>query len=141
MFCSSGNRLAARLEATRHRKARLFDAMELAVALRDLLNAEYEPTMAWHREPITKKQACFLQSKGIDPATLKARGHAASVISRIKERQTLGLATPKQAYWLHKLGHPHPELCTFAQASAFLSHAWNNKEKAALVAAKTVDRK
>src|SRR5262249_35736072 len=40
--------LAARLEANRHRKGRLFDAIELAVALRDLVNAEYEPTMGWH---------------------------------------------------------------------------------------------
>jgi hypothetical protein len=48
--------LAARLEANRHRKARLFDAMELA-ALRDLVNAEYEPSMAWHSENDAAKVA------------------------------------------------------------------------------------
>jgi len=77
--------------------------------------------------PITERQAHFLHDKGIDPSSLKGRGHAASVISRIKERQTLGLATPKQAYWLRKLGHPHPELCSFQEAGDFLTHAWRSR--------------
>jgi hypothetical protein len=117
--------LAARLEANGHRKGRLFDAIELAVTLRDLVNADYEPTMGWHSQPITEKQTYFLQNKGIDPSTLNDRGHAASVISRIKERETLRLATPKQAFWLHKIGHPHPELCSFQEAKEFLDQAWN----------------
>jgi superfamily II DNA or RNA helicase len=117
--------LAAQLEANRHRKGRLFDAVELAIALRDLVNADYEPTMGWHTQTLTDKQATFLEHKGIDSATIKDRGHASSVISRIKERETLRLATPKQAFWLHKLGHPHPELCSFQEASQFLDNAWN----------------
>jgi len=77
--------------------------------------------------PITERQAHFLHDKGIDPSSLKGRGHAASVISRIKERQTLGLATPKQACWLRKLGHSHPELCSFQETGDFLTHAWRNR--------------
>jgi superfamily II DNA or RNA helicase len=121
---SEGQKLAARLAANRHRNAKTFDALEFAVALRDLAIADYEPTMHWHTELVTEKQTAFLSKYGIDPTTVKDRGQAHQIIARIMKRWDLKLATPRQVRWLVKSGHPQPHLCTFAQAKEFLDHLW-----------------
>jgi hypothetical protein len=116
--------LAERLAANRHRPSRLFDAVEFAVALRDLTMSDFEPTMRWHVAPVSDKQTAVLARHGIDPQTVKGKGHACAIIQRIFDRRALGLASVKQVYWLAKCGHPNPELCSAAEATQFLSRRW-----------------
>jgi superfamily II DNA or RNA helicase len=119
--------LAEELARNRHRKGRLFDALAFAVSLGDVALSDYQPTMHWHHEPVSEKQASVLERAGIDPATAQNKGHAYAIIKRIQERRSLNLATPRQAYWLAQKGHPSPETATFEEAHEFLDECWGGK--------------
>jgi superfamily II DNA or RNA helicase len=121
--------LAEQLARNRHRKGRLFDALEFALSLRDVATADFEPTMRWHHEPVSEKQAARLERAGIDPTTARSKGHAWVLIERLEERRALNLASAKQAYWLAKEGHPNPETCTFAEATQWLNERWNQPDR------------
>ena len=57
--------------------------------------------------------------------------HAAAILDKLFLRRDLGLATPKQVRWLRKFDHPHPELATFTEASAFLDQRWGKRHEPA----------
>ena len=118
-------RLQERLRENAKRKSRTFDALEFAVSIADPDLADFVPTMEWHGDPITPKQADMINRWGIDPMSIRCKGQASAIIDRLLLRRDLGLATAKQVRWLRKLGHPQPELATFAEASAFLSEKFN----------------
>ena len=98
--------------------------MEFALSLSNLRLAEYEPTMYWHAESVSEKQALLLTRYGINRASVKSRGHASAIIEMIIKRAKLGLATPKQLLHLKRNGYPKPELATRQEASAFLERLW-----------------
>lgn len=114
-------RLQERLRLNAKRSSRIFDAMEFAVGIADPDLADFVPTMGWHGDPVSPKQGDILARWGIDPASIRCKGQASAIIDKLFLRRDLGLATAKQVRWLQKLGHPHPELATFEEASAFLS--------------------
>jgi len=108
------------LEENRTRNSRTFDALEFALSIGDIALAEFQPTMRWHGDPVSTKQAHLLAKYGIDPASVRTKGHASAIIDRVFMRFDLGLATAKQVRWLRRFGHPKPELATFQEASQFL---------------------
>jgi len=112
------------------RKSQVFDAIEFAVGIADPDVAEFVPTMGWHGDPVSSKQAEILARSGIDPDTVHCKGQASALIDRIFLRRDLGLATAKQVRWLHRLNHPQPELATFEEASAFLTAQFNKQARA-----------
>jgi superfamily II DNA or RNA helicase len=114
-------RLQERLRLNAKRSSRIFDAMEFAVGIADPDLADFVPTMGWHGDPVSPKQGDILARWGIDPASIRCKGQASAIIDKLFLRRDLGLATAKQVRWLQKMGHPHPELATFEEASAFLS--------------------
>lgn len=114
-------RLQERLQLNAKRSSRIFDAMEFAVGIADPDLADFVPTMGWHGDPVSPKQGDILARWGIDPASIRCKGQASAIIDKLFLRRDLGLATAKQVRWLQKLGHPHPELATFEEATTFLS--------------------
>ncbi len=123
-------KLAERLAENSTRERKLFDAMEFAVGLRDVLLCDYTPTMHWHAEPASPKQLKALERFGINPLTVQSRGHASAVLDKLVTRARISLATPGQLRWLVKLGHPNPAIVSFAEASAFLSARFNRNRAA-----------
>lgn len=118
-------KLREQLAAQAKRQARMVDAMEYCLSLHNVEVADWEPTMAWHSKPLTDKQKELLTNMGIDPETVKGRGHASAIIDLFISRSRLNLARPKQVHWLRKLGHPSPDTATFEEASEFLDHRFN----------------
>jgi superfamily II DNA or RNA helicase len=114
-------RLQERLRLNAKRSSRIFDALEFAVGIADPDLADFVPTMGWHGDPVSPKQGDILARWGIDPASIRCKGQASAIIDKLFLRRDLGLATAKQVRWLQKMGHPHPELATFEEATAFLS--------------------
>lgn len=118
-------RLQDRLRENAKRKSRTFDALEFAVSIAAPDLADFVPTMEWHGDPVSPKQADMINRWGIDPMSIRCKGQASAIIDRLLLRRDLGLATAKQVRWLRKLSHPNPELATFEEASAFLSEKFN----------------
>jgi superfamily II DNA or RNA helicase len=113
-------RLQERLRLQAGRSSKIFDAIEFAVGIADPALAEFVPTMGWHGDPVSSKQAEILARSGIDPASVRCKGQASALIDKLFLRRDLGLATAKQVRWLRRFNHPQPELATFAEAGAFL---------------------
>jgi hypothetical protein len=120
-------RLAEELEANRQRKAKEFDLLEFAVAVGDAELAGFEPTMRWHKDPITPRQSEFLARCGINPAVLQGKGHACAVIERIMQRRAGGLATYKQVRALRKFGVPAAHLISFKRAGSILDRLFSGR--------------
>ena len=120
-------RLAEELEANKRRQAKEFDLIEFAVALGDEDIAHFEPVSRWHGDPITPRQSEFLVRCGINPASLRGKGHACHVIDRIMQRRAAGLATFKQVRALRKFGVPDAHLISFARAHAILDRLFGER--------------
>lgn len=106
------------------RKGKTVDALEYALNIGELALAEYEPTMPWEELPPTPKQLELMGKMGINPETIRCRGHAAKLMGAIFFRTKHGFATAKQVYWLTKYGHPSPHSASEEEASRFLSKRW-----------------
>jgi superfamily II DNA or RNA helicase len=117
--------LRERLRENSKREARTFDALEFALSINEVDLAEYQPTMRWHEDEVTPKQREMLLRYGIAPDSVRNKGQACAILDKVFTRMDLGLASAKQVRWLRKLGHPQPELATFAEAKAFLDQRWN----------------
>lgn len=122
--------LVEQLRQNRTRNSSTFDAMEFAVALNDPALATFVPTMGWHADAVTPKQAQLLARFGINPLSVLTKGHAAALLDRVFMRMDLQLASAKQVRWLRKLGHHRPELASFKEASAFLDSHFNKTQPA-----------
>jgi len=58
-----------------------------------------------------------LERIGINPLTVKSKGHASTIIASIKERRHKNLATPKQVAFLQQRGVSNAQNMTFVDAS------------------------
>ena len=123
-------RLQERLQLNSRRKSQTFDAIEFAVGIADPELAEFIPTMSWHDDPVSSKQAQILARSGIDPDSVYCKGQASALIDKLFLRRDLGLATAKQVRFLRRYNYPKPELVTFEEASAFLSERFNKQARA-----------
>jgi superfamily II DNA or RNA helicase len=123
--------LRERLEQNSRRRGTTFDALEFAVSVNDLAIAEFAPTMRWHFDSVSPKQAEILLRCGIDPSTVSCKGMACAIIDRIFLRRDLGLATPKQVRQLRRYRFEKPELATFQEATEFLNAKFGGGSKAA----------
>ncbi len=123
--------LRERLEQNRRRQGKTFDALEFALSVNDLAIAEFEPTMRWHEDAVSAKQAGLLERFGVDPTTVTCKGQACAIIERVFLRRDLGLATPKQVRQLRRFGFQNPELATFEEAGAFLDARFGGSRRAA----------
>lgn len=123
--------LRERLEQNRKRKGSTFDAIEFALSINDLSIAEFSPTMHWHEDGITAKQAELLERFGFDVTTVRSKGQASAILERVFLRRELELATPKQVRQLKRFGHPNPALASFHEATEFLNLRFGGSRRAA----------
>jgi superfamily II DNA or RNA helicase len=112
--------LTDRLTANLARRGTTIDPLELAVSLKEVALADYQPTMEWQAQEPTAKQLDVLSKFGLDTDCVRTKGQASLILDRLIMRRKLGLATPKQVRVLVRHGHPQPETATFEEARNFL---------------------
>ena len=89
-----------------HKQARTIDPVKFALSIGDSALAGYTPETAADAAPATKQELDFLLARGISTVDIRCSGHAQETISRLIERDRLGLCTPKQLTLLKQLGLP-----------------------------------
>ena len=112
--------LAEKLAALQKKRSKTISIEEWAVLSHNPDIADYEPTMGWHEKPVSDKQRDLLLRFGIDSESIKNRGQAVVLIDTAFDRIKRKLASFKQVRLLKQMHHPHPELATMAEASAFI---------------------
>jgi len=119
--------LARELSEMRQRKRKLVDPLQyaLSIAAEDLTN--YVPTFAWEMAPPSEKQLQFLERRGIFPDSVSNAGLASLLIDRLKRRQDMGLATPKQIRCLERYGFRQVGTWQFDDASRLISQLADNR--------------
>lgn len=119
--------LRKKLEAMAQRKAKYISAEEFAVRHHALAIAEFEPTMKWHRDPVTDKQAVILEKAGINVDTVKGKGHASQILDTYFQWKGTQPASPKQKWvmqnrgWVSKDGLRTADQATSDEARAFFA--------------------
>jgi superfamily II DNA or RNA helicase len=119
-------KLAERLRDNRHKQRRTYDAVDLAVALKSSRLLNYGARMSWQADGATENQKSYLAHEGVDPSTVRDKGHAEALIEVIKQRSNLNLASLRQLFWLEHEGYPNAHKATFAEAGCFLTKRWGN---------------
>jgi hypothetical protein len=105
--------LAMQLEAGSRRERQIFDALEASVAFGLPELAEFEAVVPWHFESVSERQADSLRSFGIDPASVRNRGHGSLILKHLYARRDAGLATYRQLRFLIRFGHKSRWLLVF----------------------------
>ena len=130
--------LRRKLEEQAKKKAKYVSAEMFAAQHNDMALAEYEPTMKWEGEAITDKQRWHLKRNGIDPDTVKGKGHASRLLSLAFSNQKLQLASPNVVAMIRRMPHIASavgihdfETVTSRQGAAFFAEL--NKRKASKI--------
>lgn len=123
--------LQEQIDKNRNRRAKVIDPVEFAVMLRDYNLEEYEPTWKWEHDAPSDKQLALLRKAGIDGDQITSKGQASKIIDLIFMRQSQGLATPKQLFWLRRTGFDDvpAERATFEQAKAWLDQRFRTRTR------------
>ena len=114
------DKLRRLLDEAARRKSLFMDARLVGVLLHSDSIMEFEPTMRWHRDPVSEGQRTVLQRHGIDLEGVKGKGHAAAIMDVIFSRKTAGLASLDAVKALKDAGVADPLKMTGAQAQAML---------------------
>lgn len=125
------SKLAKELKAKAKRRARTVDAVEFALSLHASEAAEYEPEMAWEKQPPSEKQMEVLMRAGFDADSITCKGHASKILDLLFTRRNQGLASPKQVKFLRQYNYPNPDTATFDEASAFLDKVFSRTRQGA----------
>lgn len=130
--------LRRKLEEQAKKKAKYISAEAFAANHNDLALAEYEPTMRWESEAISDKQRFHLKRQGIDPDTVKGKGHASRLLSLAFANQKLQLASPNVLAMIKRMPHiaravgiTDFETVTSRQGASFFAEL--NKRKSAKI--------
>lgn len=111
--------LAKQLAAEAHRTKAVVDPMAFALSIHDEALMDYEPTMRWEMFPASDKQKMLLRRLGIDPESVRCKGHASKIIDVIFKRRDQKLCTVKQGNVLRKHGID-PTSISFQRASELI---------------------
>lgn len=110
-------KLAEELAVQRRKKSKLIDPLQWFVSIDSMDLADYEPSFAWEKEKISKKQRAMLENNGINAEGI-CKGQASQIIDKIIARRNQGLATPKQVLCLERFGYKDVGMWPFEVASA-----------------------
>ena len=122
--------LAEKLQKMERRQSTTISVEEWAVISHNPNIADFEPTMGWHSAPASPKQLDFIQKvMGMDPASVKSRGHASALMNSFFERSKKKLATPRQVRLLTKMKHPAPLEITVKDACTWLDEKMGKSKK------------
>lgn len=122
-------KLSEELALKAKKKAKYQDALEFAASMHAVEVLEWQDTMRWHSQKPSEAQLAMLTKHGIDPDSIRSKGHASAVIALIIKRSKLDLASPKQMRLAAKLGHKDPGSLRFDQAKHYIDARLGKKPK------------
>lgn len=96
--------LRKKLAALADRKARFISAEEFAVQHNRIDIAEFTPVMKWQFDSCTEKQAEWLSKAGVDPSTVKGKGHASQILDVYFKELGAQPASHKQRWVMSQSG-------------------------------------
>lgn len=105
----------------------MIDALSWSLTIHDEDLEGWEPTMKWHKQPVSEAQLNVLVKAGFWPESIQSKGHASAILDKLALRRRLNLATPKQVALMARLGHPNPELESFSGAKEWIDAAFSRK--------------
>ena len=113
--------LKKRLQEQAGKRGKYIDADEWAANHDRLAIAEYEPTFAWEVKPMSEAQARVIKRAGIDPETVRGRGHASQIIDVILGSVSRQACSPAQQNLLRRMGHESPDTATVGEFRKFIA--------------------
>ena len=96
--------LAKKLNEMRHKRRELVDPLQYAMSIGKPDLMDYKPALASEVQPPTQTQIDALAKCNIMPSDIQSAGHAEAILQAISERQTKGLAAPRQIRVLERYG-------------------------------------
>lgn len=100
--------LVAALKRAGKKRAMILDARQFGAVMHQPELMDYEPRAAWQAQAMTPRQASALRNFGVDPATVKGKGHASALLNFLFSRMNSGGATVKQVLMLSEFGIDNP---------------------------------
>lgn len=117
------------LKAKQKGQKKFYDAQSLAAVLHVPELLDYESSAPWELRDVSEGQATFLEKHGIDPATLRDRGHASAVMDALIKRFDKNLATPRQVAMLAKWGIAEAHRMSFEEAKRAIDEKFAGWQK------------
>jgi len=114
-------RLREELEKNQKRKSKFLSAEEFALNNHVVDLANWEPSMAWERGPISEKQAGYLKRAGIDVATVRGAGHASKLLNIHFAKIDKAPATDKVKAIMRRMGRADWATATTGQGRRFMA--------------------
>lgn len=108
--------LAKKLAEQRRKKARLVDPLQYEMSIQDMDLTHYIPPFGYAQQPPTDMQKQTLEKLQINPDGVDSIGKADLLIEKIRERQSQGMATPRQIRQLDNRGFTNVGTWSFEQA-------------------------
>lgn len=110
----------------RNKQARTINPVSFALSVGDKALAHYVPATVADESQPSRELLDLLLGHGIDTTAVKNRGEAEKLLDRLRERQRLGLASPKQLMFLKQLGIPEDRavLMKAGQAGAIIGRGF-----------------
>lgn len=115
------SKLAAELAKHAKKSSKYVSAEEFALRHHEIAVAEYEPELAWEKRDMTDKHRGALKRAGIDPESVRGRGHALKLLDINFRGQALILASDAQRKLLERFGHPAPETASLIEFRKFMA--------------------
>ena len=106
------------LQKHQHRQPRTRDPLAFAVSVGDEVLATYVPQTAADAAPPAKEELDVILGAGLDSSQIKNSGQAQKLISRLIERDKMGLASVKQLNFLKQLGVPEEQAVLMKKGQA-----------------------
>lgn len=119
------SKLRDELERNRKRKAKYISADEFALNAHQHELVDWQPTMRWHEQPVTEKQAKCLKRAHIDIETVRGKGHASQLLSYWFSQQDLLPASEGTKWAMRNAGMPNANTATKNDERKF----WAEKRK------------
>ena len=111
-----------------HRQARTIDPVKFSLSLGAEKIAAYVPQTSADAAPATREELDVLLEAGLDTSQIKSSGQAQKLIGTLRERDRLGLATPKQMIQLTlrlKIPEEQAAMMRKNQAGAIIGKHYN----------------
>jgi len=108
------------LKAAKKHGGKVYDARSIAAVCHIPALVDYEPLARWESKPASEKQVAWLAKHGIDPDTVRGRGHASAIMDAMMERYKTGAATIRQTVTLAQMKIEEPWKLSIQQASEII---------------------
>ena len=118
--------LAKMLAEQKRKKSKLVDPLQFEMSIHDLELINYVPAFGQEMQPPTDSQRQTLEELQINPDGVDSSGKANLLINKIRKRQVMSMATPRQVRQLENRGFENVGTWTFEQARRLIDRIAGN---------------